>query len=934
MKSTSRSGRHGALARHRGLRIHPIAAAVSGLLFTMSAVRAQEQPASPPAASGTPETVIVTGIRGSIEGSIAVKKNADSIVEAVTAEDIGKLPDVSIAESLSRLPGLAGQRVDGREQVIAIRGMSPDFAGTLLNGREQTTTGLNRGVEYDQYPSELLSGATVYKTPDATLLGQGLSGTVDLHTVRPLDLEGRKAAFNVRAEHNSLGALNGGAGGTSANGGRFSAAYIDQFADRTLGLALGYAHLDAPGQEQHYKAWWWGAPGAAWYNGAEALGGAEVEATSRHEVRDGLMSVLEYKPNKNFHSTLDAYYSQFNQTEVMRGVMWDSNPWCTAPQNYTCGAPLYTIANPGFAPVGDATILNSGTITFPATGHQPVVRNDYNRRDDKLTSLGWNNEATLGSWKAIADLSYSSARRNETVFETYAGTPTSSIQFNIPVTPAFPTFTPSVNFADPTSVALSDPGGWGHVGRRQNAVQNDVMKALNLHGKHDLTAGIFNDVDLGVDYSVRDKTRNFAVDFAQLKNGGSTQLIDPSQAASPVSLAFAGIPGVLSYDVNAIASQYYNMVPNMSGGPGGDLSKNYGVHEKITTGYVKAGIDTEIAHIPVHGNLGVQLVHTDQSSNSQRFDPSTGAALGAYSAGASYNDVLPSLNLVGDIGHDRVLRLGLAKTLARPRIDDMNAAISAGVDPTTHLWGGGGGNPALQPWRAKSFDLSLEQYWGKRSYVAGALFYKSLDTYIYSQTIPFDYTGFINPNPAVVPLSNAGTYTTQANGHGGNMRGLELSAAIDGRLLARSLDGFGATASLALTNSSIQVNGPGSATAAWDTLPGLSKRVAGLTLYYEKNGFSARINDRYRSDFRGEYVSLFGSTSVLRTLAQNTVDFQTSYEFQQGQVKGLSVMFQVVNLTNAADRNIQDGSGFGSAAAPQEFNRFGRQYLVGLSYKL
>ncbi len=122
------------------------------------------------------DTVVVTGIRGGIERAIDIKKESTSIVEAISAEDIGKLPDASIAESISRLPGIAAQRVAGRAQVISVRGLSPDFATTLLNGRELVSTGDNRSVEFDQYPSELMAGVTIYKTPDAGLVGQGLSG--------------------------------------------------------------------------------------------------------------------------------------------------------------------------------------------------------------------------------------------------------------------------------------------------------------------------------------------------------------------------------------------------------------------------------------------------------------------------------------------------------------------------------------------------------------------------------------------------------------------------------------------------------------------------------------------------------------------------------------------------------------------------------------
>jgi outer membrane receptor protein involved in Fe transport len=171
-------------ARSSLFKLAPVAAGCAVLIVTSSSAFAQ-------AATPDLKTVTVVGIRKGIEDAISVKKNATSIVEAVSAEDIGKLPDVSIAESIARMPGLAAQRVAGRAQAISVRGLSPDFATTLLNGREMVSTGDNRSAEFDQYPSELLSGVTIYKTPDAGLVGQGLSGTLDMQTVRPLNFKER-----------------------------------------------------------------------------------------------------------------------------------------------------------------------------------------------------------------------------------------------------------------------------------------------------------------------------------------------------------------------------------------------------------------------------------------------------------------------------------------------------------------------------------------------------------------------------------------------------------------------------------------------------------------------------------------------------------------------------------------------------------------------
>ena len=150
------------------------------------AAMAQDAGAAPVDEAPAEGEIVVSGIRGAINNSVQAKKANTSIVEVVSSEDIGKLPDLSIAESLSRLPGLATQRLDGRANVVSIRGLAPDFTTTLLNGREQVSASNNRGVELDQYPSELLNGAIVYKTPDASLIGQAIGGTIDMRTVRPL----------------------------------------------------------------------------------------------------------------------------------------------------------------------------------------------------------------------------------------------------------------------------------------------------------------------------------------------------------------------------------------------------------------------------------------------------------------------------------------------------------------------------------------------------------------------------------------------------------------------------------------------------------------------------------------------------------------------------------------------------------------------------
>lgn len=889
------------------LRISPVAAACTAMLLAGTAAGQQ----------ATLSPVTVTGIRHSIETSISVKKESDSIVEAITAEDIGKLPDVSIAESLARLPGLAAQRVDGRAQVISIRGLSPDFGATLLNGREMISTGDNRSVELDQFPSELINAATVYKTPDATLMGQGLSGTINMMTVRPLDFRGRILTVNARGERNSNGSLNSG---ISGNGGRLSMSYINQFANNTIGLALGFAHLDSPLQEQHYKAWWWDKSATTYVSPtgekAYGMGGFEAGARSSTQKRDGLMAVLEFKPNKNVHSMVDLYYSKFRTRSAENYLLYDGfNQWNG------------TYSNLG----ASGGIVNSGTFK----GSNPngiILQSDSTVRNDKVFALGWNTELKLADkWTAVADLSYSRADRDDHKLEAFAKSSlTDTSNFNLPLGGAFPVVSFGNNYADPNSFKLAE--NWGRAGGSWNPSIKDDLKSLRLEAKRPLE-GVFSSLNAGLNYSDRGKSRDYTENFFRLP-GGTPATISSDLLNSPTSLDFIGGPSILSYDLQGVLNKYTVYQANVDDATFG---RRWAVNEKVTTAFLKVGLDTDVGRFPVRGNVGLQVVHANQSSDG--YDVSrTGATPIAtpVSRGASQTDVLPSLNLVGDLGRNAYLRFGLARTMARPRMDEMRAFNSAGlsdkgVDPATgkHIfqWEGNGGNPELKPWVANSVDLSFEKYIGKRSYVALAGFNKDLKTYIYKQVTTIDYSGFPNQS-GNTPTTNFGTFSRPANGEGGAVRGFELSASLDAGLISKNLDGFGIIVSGSDTRSTIKPNGP---TGGVQALPGLSGQVTNLTVYFERNGFSARVAQRHRSPFTAEITGLFANKEFRTTRADKQVDLQLGYAFEAGTYKGLSLLLQVNNLTNAGYEEYQVVKG---TQLPSIYNKYGRQVLFGLNYKL
>jgi iron complex outermembrane receptor protein len=349
------------------------------------------------------------------------------------------------------------------------------------------------------------------------------------------------------------------------------------------------------------------------------------------------------------------------------------------------------------------------------------------------------------------------------------------------------------------------------------------------------------------------------------------------------------------------------------------------VQEKVSTVYLKGDIDTEWAGIPVRGNAGVQYAHTDQASQATAVT-NGGRTQVPFADGKKYGDWLPSMNLAFSLPADQTVRVGVARTLARARLDQMRASNNFNLGLTDRRWSGDGGNPRLEPFRANAYDLSWEKYFGVKAYVGLAVFYKDLKSYIYQDNVARDFSGYPNPtNGAVVPISNIGSFNQPINGSGGNIKGFEATLSLPLNLLHPVLDGFGTVASFSDTKSGIKAFGQSSQ----QPLPGLSRRVSNITAYYEKSGFQARMSQRYRSDFVGE-VTGFGADREFRYIkAERVLDAQLGYSFDKGYLKGLSLLFQVNNVNNTPYQTYD-----AIPLRPNQYTVYGRTYLMGLSYKL
>jgi iron complex outermembrane receptor protein len=929
------------------------------MLFALAAslaVQGQARAADATTASDAIEEIVVTGIRASIESAITLKRESGSIVEAISAEDIGKLPDTSIADSLSRLPGLTSQRAEGRASAISLRGTDPGFTSTLLNGREQVSTGDNRSIEYDQYPSELFSAVLVYKTPDSRLVGQGLAGTVDLQTARPLEYGKRAMVFNLRGERNSQSDL----GSDSTDKGyRASFSYIDQFFDNKLGFTFGYARLESPLDTEGagtYEPWHAnGTPSAGSANptgivnpgvspGVYVTNGMKVRSDTGKNRRDGAMAALEWKPTDSFASILDLYYTKRDQVDDARSLEVNLSgypaPCCdgTFPDGTVFG-----YSNP--------TIRDNTVVAATLNQVVPLARNFLFKTQDKIIAAGWNNKWSTGEWTLDGDVSYSKATRDEQQFETnaqyvpnagaLAGAPKQVYdtgQFGLS-NDAMPQLTFGLNYADPTKVQVG-PTIYG-AGYTKIPHVEDKLKSARIDVSRSLEGWLAN---LAAGFNYSDRTKDKVQPEGNLSTkGGNYYQIDPKYLLAPTNLSYAGAGSALAWNVPAVLAAYYNpIVYGTPTTPGFDylIGKNWSVTEKVATAFLAGNLNQELSsNVKLKGNIGLQFVRTDQSSDSFFKDDVTGTVK-PRSLGKKYTDVLPAINLAFILPEQQAVRFGLARELARARMDQLKASSEFNYNTGTGQPSGSGGNPLLDPWRADAVDLSYEKYFENKAYVSFAGFYKKLKTYIYNQTNGnYDFSAFIANLPpssiGVVPPEKIGNFTEPVNGNGGNLKGLELAVSLPGEILAEGLNGFGTILSISQTSSSIIIQDPpGNNFLTGNdlgsiTLPGLSKTVWNATLYYEKSGFSTRVATRARSKYIGEVTNFANDRSLKFVKGDQITDFQAGYEFDSLGFKGLSVLFQVNNLTNAPYIAYAR-----TETRQQDFQQYGRQFLLGFNLKL
>ena len=952
-----------------------IAAVTSGWAMAQDQVPAQSGNSG---SENAVEEVTVTGIRASLMRAQSVKMESTSIVEALSAEDIGKLPDSSIAESLARLPGLAGERRGGRVSGISVRGFKEDFVGTTLNGRELLGIGDNRGVEYDLYPSEIMSGAVVHKTSDATLTTTGIGGTVDLRTARPLDVD-PTVTVNASFETNAQGSDNPEFDNT---GDRYAVGFSQRFADDTIGLALAYASTSSPTNQRNYTVWGYAKDDASDRYAPTGLG---IFAISSVLERDTTSAVLQFRPNEDLDIVVDALDIDYSDAGVIRGFI----------EPFSVGS------------------LTAGSGQFEATGTQvnanPVLRTDPKEILGSLQTFGVNVKYKFNDvWSATLDAANSKSSKDDTRGESYAGLGRSgsltndqlgSRTFEMSQGGAYFTGISGMDFSDWNAIKLTGPQGWGgSLASQADVFASNVEKAagggvytyenaqdgflnvgrfdedlttVKLELAREIDSSFLTKVTTGVYFSDREKTKvndGFFATSPTYPYGNGTGVVDeviPEKYRFGLAdLTWAGLGNVVAYDGYAPYKDGYYYQTSAANLEPDRLGDSYIVNEKISTLFVQGDFSTDIGSFDVFGNVGVQFVETDQSSTGftglvdETFtvDPNRTAA-----GDAKYNKVLPSLNLNSEVADNQFVRFSASKTISRARIDQMKASgfvkydqnidllMSNNIDDGTP-WSKFQGNPNLRPLESNNYDLAYENYFADDGYISVSFFYKDLVNWTRQSKELIDFTNdatngganyyipafhnktvqtdgtygpddvFLTAGTVVAPQIFQGYAESFEDGLKGTVKGTEVTANIPLNLLADALDGFGVAASGSYIDAELEDG---------SKIPGQSDQVYSLTAYYQINGFEVRVAGTKRSEF-STYQR--GGSNKIETATRQGVelwDAQISYDFADSGIQyldGLRVSLQGTNLTDVDEEDVGDD---GIVTARREF---GPTYMLNLNY--
>jgi iron complex outermembrane recepter protein len=969
---------------HRGMRAGQARFGFGASLFALTtalaasgAAHAQQtapQPAPQAAAEEETDVIVITGFRGSLAAAIETKRDETGIVDAITAEDIADFPDLNLAESLQRVPGVQIDRDGGEGRTINVRGLSSDFVRVRLNGLEAlATTGgrdgrqnRNRAFDFNVFASELFNSIKVSKSQSAETEEGSLGATVDLTTARPFDYTDFTMAAGVQASYNDL------ARNTDP---RATFLISDRWFDGRLGALFSVAYTGRNTVEEGSSSGRFriptadgctstppNAPGAAaganrcyqsvagpiqtpngMLTGVAAAQAANNAAHPRiprygrisyDRERIGSTFTVQFQPYDSTTFTYDLLYADLKETrheEFLEAI---------------------SFAREANASGLRATDLLTGRIDNNATLVQGVF-NDVDvrveqRRDNLETEFFQNafkvehefsdrlrGEFTAGHTRAVQ------YNPNQTTlsFERYdvdgysydysdKNLPAFNYGFDV-TNPANYTFSSSTALGDPSLIRLRPNKAINTFESYDGRLEYDFtdwmtlkggvsQKTFNFRGYEERRA---NPEPLPASVLTAFAAQGITIDeYATTVTGFGRGMDLPG--GTPTTWVIPSIDkllGIIDFECDCV-----NAFGDFRVDAANNLGENRSAEEQSTGAFVQADFDTDIGSARVRANVGVRYVETELSATGFT---NLGAGFVPLTVENSYTDTLPSANLSIEPMDGLIVRVAASKVLARPTLPALTPGGTIDTSPPT--FSVNAGNPFLKPIRANTYDLSIEWYPYDEALFAVAYFVKDIDTFVQRlrTLMPYNQTGFPDSLlPAGVSNSELFDVTSFVNTPGGSLTGFEVSAQTPFTFLPAPFDNFGGQLSYTEIESQVSYVLSTNLNAAFVKAPiiGQSPRSVAATLYYANGPFEARVSGVYRD----EYLTLVPAASgndVEGKAETFNVDFSASYEINDN----FSVSFEALNLTDQYDERWINSVRKNS----NNYEHTGREFVIGARYK-
>jgi TonB-dependent receptor len=899
-----------------------------------------------PAASDANE-IVVTGLRKSLKDAVDIKRNTQGVVDAITAEDIGKLPDTNLAETIQRVPGVTIDRNNNEGSRVTVRGFGPEFNMVTLNGRSMpgSGTGGTRSFDFANISADGVSGIDVFKTGRADVASGGIGSTIDIHTARPFDHVGLRASAQVK-----------GTDDTSKSGfhvtPEVSGLVSDTFADDRIGILLNGSYSERDSQLQS-------AYTRGWLNNV-GLGTATVTNNStnptgntwapqdtnwavenHHRTRLNGQAVLQFKPTDTIVGTIDYTYALYKDHTTKSSF----GSW------FGYGDSL-----------NSATIDKNGTFTnLVDAGSDLSYTGTDDRARNQLSSLGGNVK-----WQALDNLSFvvdghhsvnTSSDENALYIvgqdQNYSITKIfDSTQYTIPTTTW--TYKAPYNVGNLDTSLISPLFGQHNFTTQRNLV--DEIK-LETEWKNNGDSGL-RAIKVGVDYKaaqahfVNNNSGNVSngyydprldgklssslftkVNSSTLLNGlsgGGSSILVPyfySFDAIAVQKALAGLPNY--NDAPAVHTYPYPYTP----------ATDNVIKENTFSAFAQMQFDADFNGMRFKAQVGLRYEHTSSTSaslqntpvsvtwnNPTEFQTQFLPGSQVYTAGNSYDNFLPAIDASLQITPKLMARASYSTTITR---SDLGALVSTQVfDANPHV---GNrvvtvGNPKLLPYTSQNFDLTFEYYIKNNSYVSANYFVKQVSNFITHTTTDITVPGLTdaslsaaaktataeviaagqqaNPQNVFAQLvkdtgkqnfvggANDPLLTWQqtkpTNGPTVNIHGFEFA----GQYVLGNT-GFGLQANVSLPAGGAHYDNNN--ILEQFALPGLSKSY-NLVGFYEKHGFQTRLAWTHRDSFLAGLSQPLYANQPTYTAAYGQLDGSASYDIN----KRATVFVDAVNILGAS----------------------------------